>query len=135
MLDCKRVVPCCLINVKYTMKLQFVFSVVVAASLVACHSSKPVAVSTAPTPAAVPAIPVGLAPVSVAGKTIFVSAEAYVFDAGGNSYPNETGTVTYIKTGANTARIIDTFAGDTVDIIFTSPTKGRSSLGDVVTME
>lgn len=47
----------------------------------------------------------------------------------------ETGRVTYIKTGANTARIVDTFAGYTTDITFTSPTKGESKDGDVLTIE
>ena len=117
------------------MKAQFILPVIIAASLVAFNPGTTGVSGTAPVTTAAPSVPAGLAPSSVAGKTIYVSAEAYTFDAGSNSYPYETGTVTYVKTGANTARIIDTFSGFNTDIIFTSPTKGRSTDGDVVTVE
>ncbi len=117
------------------MKTQLLLSVAVATTFVACTPVVTGVSDTAPVAAAAPAVPAGFAPTSVAGKTIYVSAEAYTFNAGSNSYPYETGTVTYVKTGANTARIIDTFSGFNTDIIFTSPTKGRSTDGDAVTVK
>ncbi len=126
-----------MIYTTYVMKEKLILTAIGVAAIVACHPISP----SASTPgaslasAAVAALPAGYAPQSVAGKTIYVSADAYVFDAGGNSYAYETGRVTYTKTGANTARIVDTFAGFTTDIIFTSPTKGKSTDGDVVTIE
>lgn len=119
------------------MKEKLILTAIGLASIVACHPISPDAATpgAALASAAVAALPAGYAPQSVAGKTIYVSSEAYVFNAGGNSYAYETGRVTYIKTGANTARIVDTFAGFTTDITFTSPTKGESKDGDVVTIE